>query len=284
MVVQTDHHQEFEFASRAARRLADAGFGDAVAVVQTGSGLPAPELTGATTLPWTEIDGFPRATAPGHRGALHHGRWNGVPVLVLEGRLHLYEGHEPPHVVRPLRAVGLLGVRTAILTNASGGVRQGLGAGSVVRVRDHLNLMRVDPLSGAHDPRFGDRFVVTAGRSHDAALGALAHEAARTASIRLTDGVYAALPGPTFETPAEVSMLRTLGADVVGMSTVPEVLAATQLGMRTLVLSLVANPAGQVTTDATAEAEVLDVGRTHGARLMRIVAGVVERLGKEARP
>jgi purine-nucleoside phosphorylase len=152
----------------------------------------------------------------------------------------------------------------------------------VVRVSDHLNLMRVDPLSGAYDARFGERFVVTAGRCHDAALGVSAHEVARTRSIELTDGVYAALPGPSFETPAEVAMLRTLGADVVGMSTVPEVLAATQLGMRTLVLSLVANPAGQVTTDATAEDEVLEVGRTHGARLMEVVAGVVERLGRES--
>jgi purine-nucleoside phosphorylase len=280
--VPNDQRPEFELASRAARRLADAGFGDAVALVQTGSGLAAPDLADVVTLPWSEIDGFPRATAPGHRGALHHGTWHGVPVLVLEGRLHLYEGHEPAHVVRPLRAIGLLGVRIAILTNAAGGVRPGLVAGSVVRVSDHLNLMRVDPLSGAYDARFGERFVVTAGRCHDAALGVSAHEVARTRSIELTDGVYAALPGPSFETPAEVAMLRTLGADVVGMSTVPEVLAATQLGMRTLVLSLVANPAGQVTTDATAEDEVLEVGRTHGARLMEVVAGVVERLGRES--
>jgi purine-nucleoside phosphorylase len=205
-----------------------------------------------------------------------------VPVLVLEGRLHLYEGHEPAEVVRPVRAVGLCGVGRLILTNASGGVRETLRAGDVVRVADHVNLMRADPLAGVHDPRFGDRFVVTAGRAHDPALGRLAEEAAAELGVTLHSGVYAALQGPSFETAAEVRMLRALGVDVVGMSTVPEVLAATQLGMRTLVLSLVANPAGVVKDDATAEEEVLAVGASLGGPLMRIVEGVVARLASGA--
>jgi purine-nucleoside phosphorylase len=152
-----------------------------------------------------------------------------------------------------------------------------------VRVTDHINLMRADPLTGIHDPRFGDRFTVTAGTSHDATLGRYAEVAAQAAGVRLYQGVYAAVAGPSFETPAEVRMLRALGADIVGMSTVPEVLAATQMRMRVLVLSLVANPAGLVKPDATAESEVLAVGASRGVSLLRVVEGVVTRIGKESR-
>ena len=274
----TDHRSEYDLAHEAAERLRTEGFGGAAAVVQTGSGIPMPALESARTLPWAVIEGFPEATAPGHRGALHHGLCRGVPILVLEGRLHAYEGHEPAHVVRPLRAVGLLGVKVAILTNASGGVRTDLRAGDVVHVTDHVNLMGFDPLTGIHDPRFGDRFVVLAGRTHDAKLGAWAEDAARALGIPLARGVYAGAHGPTFETPAQVRHLRTIGVDVVGMSTVPEIAAAAQLGMRTLVLSLVANPAGVVQEGHTAESEVLEAGQRTGARLTRIVEEVVARL------
>lgn len=276
-----DHRSEYDLAAAAAVRLREAGFGDAAVAIQTGSGIAPPDLASRRTLAWTDIPGFPRATAPGHRGAIHHGLCRGVPVLVLEGRLHLYEGHAPAEVIRPIRAVGLAGVRSVILTNAAGGVRESLRAGDVVRVTDHINLQRSDPLAGVNDPRFGDRFVVTAGRAHDRTLGRFAAEAARELGIALADGVYAAVPGPSFESPAEVRMLRAIGADVVGMSTVPEVLAATQLGLRVLVLSLVANPAGVVKDDATAEAEVLAVGASHGGALTRIVEGVVARIGTE---
>jgi purine-nucleoside phosphorylase len=279
----TDHRDEYELASSAAKRLVDAGFADALVAIQTGSGIAAPALEGRTTLAWSEIPGFPQATAPGHKGVLHHGAIYGVPVVVLEGRLHLYEGHAPAEVVRPIRALALAGIRRAILTNASGGVRADLSAGDVVRVTDHINLMRADPLAGVHDPRFGERFTVTAGAAHDAALGRHADAAAQSAGVRLHQGVYAALPGPSFETPAEVRMLRALGADLVGMSTVFEVLAATQMQMRVLVLSLVANPADIVKPGATAESEVLAVAAAKGAALLRVVEGVVSRIGREPR-
>lgn len=277
----TDVHREFDLAQAAAERLRGEGFGGAVAVIQTGSGIPAPDLAQRATLPWHAIDGFPRATAPGHRGALHRGLLAGRPVLVLEGRLHLYEGHDPAHVVRPIRAVGLLGVRRALLSNAVGGLRPDLRAGDVVHVVDHLNRTGADPLRGPHDPRFGDRFVVLAGRAHCPRLGALAAAAAKELGIALPQGVYAAVHGPTFETPAEVRALRAAGADVVGMSTVHEVIAATQLGMATLVLSFVANAAGVVADGATAESEVLDAGRRLGGRVTRILEGVVARLPEE---
>lgn len=278
-----DQPAEYDLAEAAARRLEEAGFGGAAAVVQTGSGLAPPALESRRTLDWSEIPGFPRPTAPGHRGAVHHGLCRGVPVLVLEGRLHLYEGRAPAEVVRPLRAVALAGVRRAILTNASGGVRPDLRAGAFVRITDHLNLQRADPLAGPHDPRFGDRFVVLAGRSYDPGLAAHADAAARALGLVLHEGVYAAVAGPTFETPAEVRMLRALGADIVGMSTVPEVIAAAQLGVRVLALSFVANPAGVVLSGVPAEREVLDVAAAMGAGLTKIVEGVIERIGAEAR-
>jgi len=277
-----DHRREHDLASEASEQLRSEGFGEAVAAIQTGSGIPAPDLQDATTLPWSEIPGFPTATAPGHRGALHHGRLNGVPVLVMEGRLHAYEGHSPAAIVRPVRAVGLLGVRNLLLTNAAGGVRPGMAAGTIVRVRDHINLMGFDPLIGIHDPRLGERFPVTVGRAHDPALAEMAGEVAAALGITLIDGVYAGLHGPSFETPAEVRRLRAMGVDVVGMSTVPEVLAANQLGMRTLVLSLVANPAGEVAEGETAESEVLEVAGRTGGDVMRVLAGVVARLGADA--
>jgi len=279
--VSTDHRVEYDLAAVAAEQLRAAGFGDAVAAIQTGSGIPMPELEGARSLPWEDIEGFPTATAPGHRGVLHHGRLRGVPVIVLQGRLHLYEGHDAAQVVRPVRALGLLGVRNLLLTNATGGVAELLRVGDVVRITDHVNLMGVDPLCGIHDPRFGDRFVVTAGRSHDAHLGRLADEVSGELGTELLEGVYGALQGPCFETPAEVRRLRALGIDVCGMSTVPEVLAATQLGMRVLVLSLVANPAGVVAEGATAEEEVLAVAAATGGPLLAILAGVVAHLGQE---
>jgi purine-nucleoside phosphorylase len=280
--MSVDHRAEYDLAAAAAEGLRDAGFGGALAAIQTGSGIPAPELDDVTSIPWHQIEGFPRATAPGHHGMLRRGSLGGVPVIVMQGRLHLYEGHTPQEIVRPVRALGLLGVGALILTNATGGVRESLAAGDVLLARDHVNLMGVDPLTGIHDPRFGDRFVVTAGRSHDPGLADHARAAAAEYGIGLAEGVYGGLTGPCFETPAEVRRLRALGIDVCGMSTVPEILAATQLGMRTVVLSLVANPAGQVAEGATAEEEVLAVAGATGKRVTAIVEGIVARLGTES--
>jgi purine-nucleoside phosphorylase len=280
--VPADHRQEYELCAAAAARLRDAGFADAVCAVQTGSGLRPPDLTQRRTLAWADIPGFPKPTAPGHRGAIHHGLCRGSPTIVLEGRTHLYEGHAPADVIRAVRTVGLLGVKNVVLTNAAGGVREDLRAGDVVRIVDHVSFLP-DPLVGIHEPRFGDRFVIAAGRSYDATLARFADEAAVEAGVTLYSGVYAAKTGPTFETPAEVRMLRTLGADVSGMSTIPEVLAATQLGMRVLALSFVANPAGVVAADSTAEAEVLAVGASLGDSVARIVEGIVARIAAERR-
>ncbi len=278
--VNIDHAREYDLLTAAAERPRELGLGDAKAAIQTGSGIPMPDLVDRKSLPWTELEGFPGSTAPGHSGVLHHGLLSGVPVLVLQGRLHLYEGHAPHEVIRPVRTVGLLGVPVLLLTNATGGVRVGLRAGDLVAIEDHLNLMGMDPLTGVHDPRFGERFTVLAGRTHDRELAAMAARAARDLGYELEYGIYAGVRGPTFETPAEVQHMRAIGAAVCGMSTVPEVIAAAQLGLRTLALSLVANPAGRVAPGESAEKEVLAVGAKSGKRLMDVVEGVVAGLAE----
>jgi len=277
--VSVDHRAEYELVSQTSAHLREAGFGSAVVAIQTGSGIRMPPLGAATTLAFGDVPGIAEATAPGHRGRLHHGLLSGVPVLVIEGRLHAYEGHEPAEVIRLVRAVGLLGVKRLILTNSSGGVREGLTAGTIVRVTDHINLMGFDPLRGVHDERWGPRFPVIAGRAYDAELAALSSEVATDLGIALDSGVYAVQHGPCFETAAEVRRLRMLGVDVTGMSTVPEVLAAAQLGLQTLVLSLVVNPAGEVAAGKTAAEEVVEVAAARSADLLRLITGIVERIG-----
>lgn len=274
----TDHRREHDLASAAAARLRADGMHGAVAAVQTGSGIPVPKLDGARRVAWSDIEGMPRATAPGHRGAFVFGTCRGAPTLVIEGRLHVYEGHAPGEVIRPVRVASLLGVKRLLLTNASGGVREDLRAGDVLRVTDHVNLAGYDALTGPHDPRWGDRFVVLAGRSYDARLAALADRAAAELGIPLAKGVYGGVHGPTFETPAQVRAFRAMGVDLVGMSTVPEVTAAAQAGMRTLVLSLIANPAGVVADGKTAESEVLEEGQRTGTRVTAIVEAVLGQI------
>ncbi len=277
--MKPDHRAEYDLVSGTAAHLREAGYGTAVVAIQTGSGIPLPKLGDATSLSFGDVPGIAEATAPGHRGRMHHGLLSGVPVLLLEGRLHAYEGHEPAEVIRLVRAVGLLGVRRLILTNSCGGVREGMPAGTIVRVTDHINLLGFDPLRGVHDERWGPRFPVTAGRAYDPALGMLASDAAADLGMPLEEGVYAAQHGPSFETAAEVRRLRALGVDVTGMSTVPEVLAAAQMGLQTLVLSLVVNPAGEVAAGKTAEEEVVEVAGARSADLLRLITGIVERIG-----
>ena len=276
----TDHRLEFEFASAAVDRLRREGFDQAVAFVQTGSGIPLPALSDRQSLAWSEIDGMPRATAPGHRGAFHFGICRGAPLLVVEGRLHGYEGYPKAHVIRPVRVAGLLGVRRAILTNSCGGVRESLRAGDLLRVTDHVNLMGWDALTGIHDPRFGDRFTVLAGRCHDGRLAALADSAAARLGLPLSTGVYGGVHGPSFETTAQVRAMRTLGVDLCGMSTVPELSALAQLGVRVVVLSLIANACGIVQDGKTAESEVLEAGERMGARLTALVEELVASIAR----
>ncbi len=237
-------------------------------VLLLGSGLDgaAPGRAKAR-LPYARIPGFPRPRAAGHAGELAlAGR-----AAVLRGRAHLYEGCAVDEVVRPVRVLARLGARTLVVTNAAGGVNPAFRPGDLMLIEDHLNLTGADPLRGA--PRFVDLT-----RAYDAGLRRRALAAARRLGIGLRRGVYAAVAGPSYETPAEVRMLRRLGADAVGMSTVPEVIAAVAEGMRVVGISLIANRAAGLGPGKVSHDEVLEAGRAAGERLGVLLAAILAGL------
>jgi purine-nucleoside phosphorylase len=215
-------------------------------------------LDGAVDLPYSDIPGWPVATAIGHAGRLVLGAVEGVPVAVMRGRAHLYEGHTPEKVVFGVRVLGRLGIRTLVLTNACGAVNTSLEPGQLVLVSDHLNLQGSSPLVGPNDELLGTRFPDMSD-AYDVALRATAREAGTRLGLDLREGVYAAWLGPAFETPAEIRMMRALGADLVGMSTVPEVLAARHMGIRCVAISCVTNMAAGVLPEPLDHEHVLEV-------------------------
>ena len=229
---------------------------------------------------FAEVPGWPPATAPGHAGRLILGRLAGVPVVVQEGRFHLYEGHSAGFVVEPVLLMRRLGAEIAVLTNAAGGVNPAFGAGTLMVIADHLNLTGRPPLAGANAPEIGPRFPdMTA--VWDADLRSRLHAAARAEGVALAEGIYACLLGPSYETPAEVRMLGRLGADAVGMSTALEAVAARWAGMRVCGVSLVTNPGAGLSSAELSHADVLAAAETAGPRLSRVVARFVGGLGTE---
>lgn len=229
--------------------------------VVLGSGLGgfADALEDAAEIPYAEIPGWPAATAVGHAGTLVLGTFGGAPVAVMRGRAHLYEGLPPEKVVFGVRVLGRLGIGTLVLTNAVGGIRDDFEPGRLVLVSDHLNLQGSSPLVGPNDEALGPRFPDMSD-AYDPGLRAAALEAAARVGLTLPEGVYAGWLGPAFETPAEIRMIRTLGGDLVGMSLVPEVLAARHMGIRCLALSLVTNRASGLQEGAIDHEAVLAVG------------------------
>ena len=249
-----------------------------VAAIILGSGLGglANRLTDTVRVPFADIPGFPSATVAGHAGVLLAGRLAGRRVLALAGRFHMYEGHAAALAAFPTRVLHALGARTLIVSNAAGGITRSLNPGDLMLIRDHLNLMFRNPLLGPNspdEPRFPDMSA-----PYDAQLGELAREVARTNGIALAEGVYCGLLGPTYETPAEVRMLAFMGADAVGMSTVPEVIVARALGMRVLGVSCVTNMACGLTTQPITHAEVIETTARAAADFERLISGVVEKL------
>lgn len=233
-----------------------------------GSGLApvAGALTGAEPVPYSSFDGWPRTRVPGHEGALYAGEIEGGPALVLAGRVHLYEGHPSSAVTHAVDEVVAAGCRTVVLTNAAGGIAESFGVGEPVLISDHLNLTGSNPLIGA--PTFVDLSAV-----YDPELRTLA----RTVDPSLQEGVYAGVVGPAYETPAEIRMLRTLGADLVGMSTVHEAIAAHALGARVLGISVVTNRAAGLGTRLD-HAEVQRAGAEAAGRMESLLRGVVAQL------
>jgi purine-nucleoside phosphorylase len=244
-------------------------------VLGSGLGFLAERLEEARRLGYRDLPGFPVSTVPGHRGELVAGRLAGRRVLCQSGRFHGYEGHPAETVVLPVRMLVDLGVRALLLTNAAGGIRSGFGPGSLMLLADHLNLTF---RNGLHGPvRSGDQRFPDMSAPYDAELRAQARQVARVERIALEEGVYAGVMGPSYETPAEIRMLRGLGADAVGMSTVLEVIAARAAGMRCLAISTITNRAAGLGQGRLSHEEVMAAAAAAGERLGRLVAGIVAR-------
>jgi purine-nucleoside phosphorylase len=273
----------YEMAGEAAASIRERVFEVPEIAVVLGSGLGsmADELADRTPLPYATIPHFPEPTVEGHAGNLVVGRIGAgrIGVIMLQGRFHHYEGHALEAVTFPIRVLRRLDVRALILTAATGGIRPGLGPGSLVCLSDHLNLLGANPLRGPNDERFGPRFADMT-EVYSKRLRAIAADVSAEQGVRLGEGVYACLPGPSYETPAEIRMLRTLGADVVGMSTVPEAIVARHCGLEVLAFALVTNAAAGVTDRAIDHREVVEQGLKAGPALGRIIAGVIERLAR----
>src|SRR4030095_2531231 len=247
-----------------------------IAVV-LGSGLGgfADDFDEAVAIPYEDIPGFVRSTAQGHAGRLVVGKVDTVPVLAMQGRVHYYEGYSLEEVTFPVRTFGLLGVKTLVLTNAAGGINVQLTQGALMVISDHLNLMGVNPLRGPNDERFGPRFPDMS-TVYSPELQELVVEEARAIGVEVRRGIYGALSGPSYETPAEILLLRNLGADAVGMSTVPEAIVARHMDMEVLGLSCITTMAAGISDEPIDHADVMATGdRVRGTftELLRRVVG-----------
>lgn len=266
-------------AARAAAEQLNLDTPQVAVVLGSGLGGVADVLVGAHRVPYSSLPGFPETTVAGHPGRLVAGRLGGKTALLLCGRVHGYEGYPPSEVGFGIRVVAALGVRTLIVTNASGAVDPAFATGEIVAISDHINLTSASPLSGPNDERLGPRFVDMTD-AYDPALRALATAAAPAAIGQpLREAIYAGMAGPAYETPAEVRLLRTLGAGLVGMSTVHEVITARHAGLRVLGLSLVANPAAGVNEGPLRHEDVTRAAAAGADALGRLVAAIVAGLG-----
>jgi purine-nucleoside phosphorylase len=248
----------------------------ALLVLGSGLGEVADGIEGAVRIAYADIPGFPASTVPGHAGALVAGVWSGVNVVALAGRFHLYEGWTPAQIAFPIRVLTALGPTVMIVTNAAGSVRPGLLPGDLMLIADHINLMWRNPLVGpvrAGESRFPDM-----ADPYDAALRARVRRVARELRVRLEEGVYAGLAGPSYETPAEVRMLARLGADAVGMSTVPETIVARSRGVRVVGISCITNLGSGLGTAPLSHAEVMEAGARVRDRLVRLVQEALPEL------
>ena len=248
-------------------------------VLGSGLGAFADEFAEAARIPYAEIPYFPRSTAIGHAGQLVIGKVGAVPVAGMQGRVHLYEGYSAKEVVFPIRVFARMGVKAVILTNAAGGIKREFSQGRLVAISDHINLQGVNPLTGPNDERFGLRFHdMTA--AYDRRFREMAVGEGNRLGIGMYEGVYAALPGPSYETPAEIRYLRTIGADLVGMSTVPEVIAARHSGIRVLGISCVTNAAAGILDQPLNHIEVLETAERVKGQFIGLLKAVIPRIAE----
>jgi len=253
------------------------------AILGSGLGEFADRLEDRRTVPYSEIPTFPISTVIGHAGELVVGHRAGLEIAVMKGRVHFYEGYELAEVVFPLRVLRLLGVELLIVTNAAGGINASFRPGQLMLLTDHLNLLGRSPLRGPNDERFGPRFPDLT-EAYDRSLIERAGACAGRLGIALQRGVYAALPGPNYETPAEIRMLRTLGADAVGMSTVPEVIAANQMGIKVLGISCITNLAAGISAKKIDHAEVMETTARVKEQFVALLAAILDDLAARGLP
>jgi purine-nucleoside phosphorylase len=249
-------------------------------VLGSGLGAFAAELTEAVRIPYEKIPGFPRSTAVGHAGRLVIGKASDVAVAAMQGRVHFYEGYSAREVVFPLRVLGRMGIRAAILTNAAGGISLDYNQGALVVIRDHINLQGTNPLMGPNDERFGTRFPDMS-EAYAKAYREVALTEAKRLGVEVHEGVYAAVTGPNYETPAEIRYLRAIGADLVGMSTVPEVIVARHMGIRVLGISCVTNMAAGIVDKPLNHAEVLETANRIGVQFIALLRAVIPQIASD---
>ena len=246
-------------------------------VLGSGLGAFAEQVAERTEIPYGEIPHWPRSTAIGHAGKLVMGKVDGVAVAVMAGRVHFYEGYSMQQVTFPVRVLGSLGIKSLLLTNAAGGIHSGYKQGCLVLICDHLNLQGDNPLKGPNEDRWGPRFPDMT-EAYDRGFRELAHQAAREQGTELYEGVYAALSGPSYETPAEIRYLRAIGADLVGMSTVPEVIVAAHMGIRCLAISCVTNLAAGISPTKLSHHEVMETGERVRGELTSLLTKLLPRM------
>jgi purine-nucleoside phosphorylase len=258
-------------------------------VLGSGLGAVADALTNPIRIPYAEIPHFPQSTVEGHSGRIVAGLLGGVPVVVMQGRVHFYEGYTPQQVTFPMRVLGALGLQAVVLTNAAGGIAEGYHIGQLVALADHINLMGFNPLVGPNEPRFaaspgaGLRFFDMT-EAYSKALRSLAAAAAEDEGFTLAEGVYLSVSGPSFETPAEIRAFRSLGATLVGMSTVPETIVARHMGLQVLGISCVTNLAAGLGATQLSHEEVFEAGRQVEHRLARLFARLLPRIAAHLEP
>ena len=269
----------YERAEKAARMIRVRTNAEVSAAIVLGSGLGAfaEALTDATAIPYGEIPGFARSTVEGHAGRLVIGKAGGTILAAMQGRFHFYEGYSLEDVTFPIRVLKMLGVRTLVLTNAAGALNTEFAPGSLMVISDHINLLGANPLTGRNDSRFGPRFPdLTSVYAPE--LQNMVIEEARAMGMELRRGIYAALTGPSYETPAEIHMVRTLGADAVGMSTVPEAIVARHMDMQVIGISCVTNLAAGVSNRPIDHSQVMAIGQSVRGQLTELLSRVVKRL------
>jgi purine-nucleoside phosphorylase len=246
-------------------------------ILGSGLGAYADCFEDRITIPFGDLPHFPPSTVAGHPGNLVIGKAEGVPAVALQGRVHLYEGYSIEQVAYPARVLGCLGIRTLVITNAAGGINLDFRPGDLMLVTDHINMMGANPLVGHNVDELGPRFPDMS-EVYSGALRKIAMEAARQRSIGLREGVYVGLCGPSYETPAEIRMYRTLGADAVGMSTVPEAIVAGHMGIRVLGISCITNMAAGILPRKLTHHEVIDTAERVKDKFLSLLQGIIPRI------